>query len=299
MGGKTFDPAKDIPDLSGKVILVTGESVRQLAAHKPSRIYLASRTPSKGEAAVEEVKKAIPSADVVFLPLDLSSFSSISNAAKEFTSKSQRLDILLNNAGVMALPAGKTENGYEIQLGTNHVGHALLTRLLLPTLLETAKQPGSDVRIVNLTSEAHQFARSADVLCNQKKLEEQGTWTRYGYSKLANILFTRELSRRYPSITSVAVHPGLIKSDLWVPNSQLNSPMKYVMTAALALTGQSVEEGARNQLFAVTGRKEDLVSGTYYRPIGSASTGNALAKDSKLAAKLWEWTEKELEGKGY
>lgn len=323
MGGRTFSPATDIPDLSGKVILVTGgrlfsrllaqfiltqdsgntglglESVRQLAAHNPSRIYLASRTPSKGEAAVEGIKKAVPSADIVFLPLDLASFDSISAAAKDLTSKSQRLDILLNNAGVMALPNGKTKDGYEIQFGTNHIGHALLTRLLLPTLLETAKQPGADVRIINLTSEAHNFARSANVLCDQRKLEAQGAWTRYGLSKLANILFTHELAKRYPSITSVSVHPGIIKSDLWAPNAQSNTFMKYIMMAPLVLTGQSIQEGAKNQLFAATGKKADLVNGTYYKPIGSASKGNGLAQDSKLATKLWEWTEKELDGKGY
>jgi len=241
----------------------------------------------------------VPSADVHFLPLDLSSFDSISTAAKDFTSKSQRLDILMNNAGVMALPAGKTKDGYEIQLGTNHVGHALLTKLLLPTLLETAKEPRADVRIINLTSEAHNFARSADVLCDQSKLEAQTTWARYGYSKLGNILFTRELARLYPSISSFALHPGTIKSDLWAPNAQSTSLTKYIMMAVLVLTGQSVQDGARNQLWAATAKKEDIVSGTYYKPIGSASKGNALAQDPKLAAKLWEWTEKELEGKGY
>lgn len=275
------------------------ESIRQLAAHNPSRIYLASRTPSKGRAAVEEVKQAAPSTDIVYLPLDLSSFDSISNAAKEFTSGSRRLDLLLNNAGVMALPSGRTQEGYEIQLGTNHVGHALLTRLLMPTLLETAKQPDSDVRIINLTSEAHNFARSADILCDQAKLETQGTWARYGYSKLANILFSRELSKRYPSITSVAVHPGIIKSDLWAPNAQSNSIMRYIMQGTLVLTGQSVQEGARNQLWGVASKKEEVVSGTYYKPIGSASNGNALAQDSELAAKLWQWTENELESKGF
>jgi len=235
---------------------------------------------------------------VVFLPLDLSSFESIANAAKQFTTQSKRLDILVNNAGVMALPAGTTNEGYEIQFGTNHVRPALLTKLLMPTLLATVKQ-GADVRIINLTSEAHNFARNADVLLDRSKLDAQGTWLRYGYSKLANILFTKELAKHYPSITSVAVHPGVIKSDLWAPGQQSSSIMQYMMNASLVLTGQTVQEGARNQLWAATAKKDDVVTGTYYKPIGSASKGNGLAQNPKMATDLWNWTEKELEGKGY
>ena len=120
---RPFSPDDDIKDLSQRVILVTGgntglgrEAVHQLAKHNPSHIYLAARTPTKGEAAVAEIKEAIPSAQVSFLPLDLASFKSVSLAVEVFTSKSKRLDILMNNAGIMATPAGTTEEGYEIQV---------------------------------------------------------------------------------------------------------------------------------------------------------------------------------------
>ena len=204
----------------------------------------------------------------------------------------------MNNAGVIALPPDTTKEGIETQLGTNHVGPALLTKLLMPILLSTAKEPGADVRIINLASEAHNFARSTDVLLDKSKLNARSTWVRYGYSKLANILFTQELAARYPSIISVAIHPGVINSDLWIQNEHTSVVMKYIMAAGLFLIGQSVKMGARNQLWAATCKKEDIVSGGYYKPIGILSKGNSLVRNPKLAKELWEWTEKELESKG-
>ena len=320
--GKTFKPATDIPSLAGKVIFVTGgqyrsssllvhssrcligntglgfEAIRQLAAHEPSHIYLAARTQSKGEAAVAKIKAEYPSTNVTFFPLDLSSFQSISSAASHFKSENQRLDILMNNAGIMAVPPGETSEGYEIQFGTNHMGHALLTRLLMPTLLATTKQSGSDVRIVNLTSEGHNFARSPKILLDRSQLATCGAWTRYGYSKLANILFARGLAEHYPDITSVSVHPGVIATDLYLPNSQSNFIMRVGLKVAGSLRG-TVVTGALNQLWAATGKKEDIVNGSYYTPIGAKTGGSACAQNSKLADDLWAYTEKELTAKGY
>ena len=245
-----------------------------------------------------DVKKAIPTANITFLPLDLASFDSISAAAKSFTGQSQRLDILMNNAGVMALPPGTTQEGYEVQFGTNHVGHALLTRLLLPTLLATAKQPGSDVRIINLTSEGHRMAPSGGLKLDKENLDHQNTWARYGHSKLANILFTRELAERYPSITSVAVHPGIIKTDLYVPNQNSSIIMRCGLMVFSPLM-KTLESGAYNQLWAATTKKGELSNGAYYTPVGSKSNGSGYAQDKKLSKQLWEWTEKELSSKGY
>lgn len=305
-GGVRFDPDTDVPRLSNKVILVTGgntglgrETVRQLAKHEPSHIYLAARTPSKGEAAAAAVKQALPHANITFLPLDLASFDSISSAARLFKRQSQRLDVLINNAGVMALPPGTTSEGYEIQLGTNHVGHALLTRLLLPTMLSTAKEKNSDVRIIHLTSEAHQLApRSSGLRLNKAQLDQESTWVRYGHSKLANIMYARELAERYPSITSVAVHPGIIKTDLYGPNQRSSTIMKYGLMIFGSLM-KTIETGVHNQLWAATTEKENLVNGAYYTPVGCRSNGGGYAQNQKLSKELWDWTEKELDSKGY
>ena len=275
------------------------ETVLQLAKHSPSQIYLAARTPSKAEAAIQEIKAAVPSADVKFLNLDLTSFTSIADAARQFTSQSQRLDVLINNAGVMALPPGTTKDGYEIQFGTNHVGHALLTKLLMPTLLATAKRPGSDVRIVNLSSDGHNLAPSGGVTWDKAKIDALGPWGRYGNSKLANILFARELAAKYPTITSVSVHPGLIATDLYGPNKASNALLRYGMALVQPWMFSSVEQGTRNQLWTATAPKDQLKNGAYYKPVGSLSNGSRYAQNGKMAEKLWEWTEKELASKGF
>jgi len=305
-GGRTFTPDKDIPDLSGKVYLVTGgntglgkETVLQLAKHRPAHIYLAARTPSKAENAIKEIQAAVPGANISFLSLDLTSFASVAEAARSFTSQSQRLDVLINNAGIMATPAGTTQEGYEIQFGTNHMGHALLTKLLLPTLISTAKDPQADVRIVNLTSEGHNLAPSGGIILDKAKLDAQGTWARYGQSKLANILFTKELAAHYPTITSVAVHPGVIKTDLYEPNRSSSALLRYGMSLFGPLIFASLQEGAKNQIWAATTKKEDLQNGAYYKPIASFSKGSGNAQNDKLAKTLWSWTEEELEKKGY
>ena len=274
-------------------------TIDQLANHNPSRIYLAARTPSKGQSAVADVKKAVPTANVKYLPLDLASFESIAFAVKDFKAKSHRLDLLINNAGVMAIPPGRTTEGYEIQFGTNHVGHALLTKLLLPTLLSTAEKPGSDVRIVNLTSEGHKFAPiSSGLRLDKETLDEEGTWARYGRSKLANILYTQGLAEHYPNITSVAVYPGLVKTDLFGPYSNASMLGRIIVMFSNPLM-KTAATGAHVQLWAATTKKEELISGAYYTSIGTRSDGSAYAQDNILYKELWEWTERELSSKGY
>ena len=199
----------------------------------------------------------------------------------------------------MALPSGATSQGYEVQFGTNHIGHALLTRLLLPTMLSTAKEIDADVRIINLTSEAHKLApRSGGLRLDKTQLDKEGTWARYGHSKLANILYARELAERFPSITSVAVHPGIVKTDLYSTNLKSNTIIKYGLMIFGSLM-KTVESGAHNQLWAATTKKETLVNGAYYTSIGCRSNGSGYAQSQKLSKELWDWTEKELESKGY
>ena len=179
------------------------------------------------------------------------------------------------------------------------MGHALLTKLLLPTLLRTAEQPNADVRVVALSSIGHIGAPPSGILFERLKtsMNSYTTWTmvRYGQSKLANILFIKELARRYPRITAVAVHPGIVNTDLY--RTTVGWPVVGRVAAWVrdwAFT--EVEEGARGTLWAVGEGLDEVKSGEYYTPVGVPGQGSRLSEDMELARKLWEWTEKELEG---
>ncbi|KAF1916971.1 hypothetical protein BDU57DRAFT_448383 [Ampelomyces quisqualis] len=308
--GKKFDPERDIGSLEGKVILVTGgnaglgkQTITYLSSHSPARIYLAARTASKATSAIADIRSAVPTAcEIIHLPLDLASFSSIASAADTFKTRETRLDILINNAGIMASPYTLTKEGYEIQFGTNHMGHALLTKLLLPVLLETAQN--APVRIVTLSSMGHRLTPPHGILLDQKALEHQNTWRRYGASKLANILYSRALAAHYPHITCVSLHPGVILTDLF-DNLRANPLMKIGLwlygLVGVFLPGhyRSAVDGAKNQTWAATVSREELVNGGFYKPIGTLSGGSKWARDEGLQRKLWEWTEAELERHGY
>jgi NAD(P)-dependent dehydrogenase (short-subunit alcohol dehydrogenase family) len=280
------------------------QTIAYLAAHSPARIYLAARTASKAESAISDVQREVPSAVIEYLPLDLTSFASIAEAAAAFKSREQRLDILVNNAGIMMTPFGLTKEGYEIQFGTNHVGHALFTKLLMPVLLQTAKLPGADVRIINVSSAGMFAAPSGGLIFNQADLEKQYTWRRYGQSKLANILFSRELSARYPQITSVSLHPGVIITDLY--NTFVSGPIMKIglwfykqLLPILPGHFKDVKGGALTQTYLATVDKSKIQNGEFYMPVGKLSKGSSYSRDTGLARKLWEWTEEEFGKHGY
>ncbi|KLO97329.1 alcohol dehydrogenase Bli-4 [Fusarium fujikuroi] len=300
--GSSFDPDRDIPSLEGKVILITGgnvglgkQSALDLSKHQPSELWIAARSAKKADAVITEIKQTSPGVQARFLELDLASFASIKTAAKTFLSSASRLDILMLNAGIMACPPGQTTEGYEVQFGTNHMGHALLTKMLLPLLTRTASSsPRSDVRVVSVSSVAHKFGPSGGIQFDTLKSNASGISTndRYGQSKLANILFIRELAAHHPEITSASIHPGTVKTDLQKSNDgtwMINMFQKVVVP----LIGVSVEEGAKCQLWAATAK--GVQSGECYVPVGVSGGGSQLSKDKALAKKLWDWTEKELE----
>ncbi|KAL4959549.1 uncharacterized protein BDV14DRAFT_212276 [Aspergillus stella-maris] len=301
IGGVSFRPDRDIPDLLGKVVLVTGgntglgkESIRQILLHNPQQVFLAARTESKARDAIADLESTAPNVKLTWLPLDLSSIKSVTEAAELFTQHADRLDVLLLNAGVMSLPPGETDLGHEIQLGTNHTGHFLLTKLLLPILLKTAEESGSDVRVVSLSSIGHNLSPGFETILDQGELKKCNTHARYGASKAANILFAGELARRYPSLTAVSVHPGIILTDLYT-SIKANNPFAGVGLKILSVFGTKVEEGAWNQLWAGFGAKKDeLVNGAYYVPVGNGKPGNRFVVDVEKGRKLWEWTEEEL-----
>ncbi|KAJ5106971.1 hypothetical protein N7456_003646 [Penicillium angulare] len=302
IGGVSFNPEKDIRDLSGKTILITGgntglgkETILQLAKHNPKKIFLGARTESKATEAIESIKSSISQdVDISFIPLDLTSTESIKKGAESFNAQSERLDILILNAGVMSLPPGETDLGHEIQLGTNHTGHFLLTKLVLPKLLETAKEPDSDVRVVTLASVGHNLAPNFNTMLDQQKLKNVNTNARYGASKAANILFAAELARRYPSLTSVSVHPGIILTGLYDSIGQ-RTPLSSLGFKPLQLFGSSVAQGAYNSLWAAVGaEKSALVNGSYYVPVGNCKRDNKYATSEDMGKRLWDWTEDEL-----
>ncbi|KAH7016587.1 hypothetical protein B0J12DRAFT_611131 [Macrophomina phaseolina] len=303
----SFEPEKHIPDLSGRVIIVTGgnnglgkESIRQLAKHSPAKIYMGARSESKAQAAISDIKREVPSADIYFLKIDLASFASIKQAVTVFLSENERLDILLNNAGIFATPPGLTEDGYELQFGTNHMGPALLTKLLMPLLLKTAALPQNDVRIVNISSTLYKTAPKAGLLLSQNKttLSDQPIAARYGQSKLANIYFTKMLAEHYPSITSVALHPGEVKTGIADgPSDQPILVWLFRMYSKVAFV--DVETGTLNQLWASTAPRDTIKNGMMYLPLGKEHEGNKLMNDRRLAEELWKWTEDEFEKHGF
>jgi NAD(P)-dependent dehydrogenase (short-subunit alcohol dehydrogenase family) len=305
-----FNPETAIPSLAGKVIIVTGgnaglgkETILQLAKHNPERIYMASRSEPKALAAIKDIRsnlsKEAISTNIEFLPLDLSSLQSVKTAAQTFSSSNARLDLLILNAGIMATPPSLSSTGHDLQLATNHFGHFLLTKLLLPTLQRTASTPNSDVRVISIASEAFNMSPPLSVIMSQE-LASRGPWARYGASKAANILFAAEFARRYPAIKTVSVHPGLIKTQLFDPSRSKSS---FVVRNAINWIGPlmfvDVPRGTQNQLWAAAGSaRGELKSGAYYTPVGKAQN-NKWAGDEAGGKTFWEWTEGELAKAGY
>jgi NAD(P)-dependent dehydrogenase (short-subunit alcohol dehydrogenase family) len=199
----------------------------------------------------------------------------------------------------MGQPAVTTDEGYEIQFGTNHVGHFLLTKLLLPILSKAAAHPGADVRVVTLSSLASGLAPTSpdffELVSSTPKLLELSTWQRYGVSKASNILFAAELARRHPEIMSVSVHPGIVASNLYDSTQAANLGAKYSLPLAMKLFFRNVPSGTLNQLWAAAGAKRtELVNGGYNTTVGFVSRGNQYATNQELAKRLWEWTDKEV-----
>ncbi|RBQ71722.1 hypothetical protein FVER14953_13474 [Fusarium verticillioides] len=296
-----FSPDTDIPSQKGKVILITGgnsglglETARVLLKHEPSRIFLACRSKEKFEQAVNELKQSGSNTEAVsFLALDLASLSSIKSAAAEFQASSSRLDILINNAGIMMTPEGLTKEGYEIQFGTNHMGHAFFTHLLLPTLEETAKT-NPDVRIVFVSSAAETMASKNPYQSDQLKttMPSISTITRYGISKLANVHYAAALAERYPKIKVISIHPGVVHTNLTGPireNSLIMGTLTRVITSFIAV---DATKGALNQLWAATDPKAE--TGVFYHPVGVKGKGSKLSQDKEVREKLWEWTQQEI-----
>ncbi len=282
-----------IPDQTGKTAIVTGansgigfETARELA-RKGASVILACRDPGRGAAAIEAIKSELPEARVELATLDLGSLASVRAFAEGFRQGSESLDLLINNAGVMMPPYGKTEDGFELQIGINHLGHFALTGLLLDRLLAT---PGA--RVVTVSSGAHRWGGVdlKDLSWEKKRYSKMKS---YGQSKLANLLFTFELQRRLAEIgaevIAVAAHPGWSATNL-----QKNSGMGRLLNPIFA---QGQDKGAWPTLYAATA--PEVGGGEYFGPGGWMEMGghpkrvdsNDASKDADHGLRLWRISE--------
>ncbi|MDQ3384438.1 MAG: oxidoreductase [Actinomycetota bacterium] len=299
--------AADLPDQRGRTVLVTGatsglglRSAEALAA-TGARVLLAGRQPAKLAGAVERVRQVASGAAPEGVALDLTDLRSVRAAAEEVDGRVDRLDVLMNNAGVMAVPKASTADGFESQLGTNHLGHVALTAQLLPALLR-APAP----RVVTTSSVAHRTGRMRwDDL--QWERGRYSRWAAYGQSKLANLLFAFELDRRAAragtALCSVAAHPGYAATHLQQVGPQLegNKVKQALFALANVVVAQSDVQGALPQLYVAT--MPDVRGGEYWGPDGPGEVrghpkrvgASRAATDEAAAARLWDLSQ-ELTG---
>jgi len=310
-----YNPIRDIPDLSGKVILITGgtnglgrETVLNLVAHLPARIIFTGRNKKAADELIAKCKADFPSVLVTFTACDQTSLAGIKTAIKSILSEIDRLDIFLANAGVMCLPSGLTKEGYEMHIGINHLGHALMVELLLPLMQKTAANPASlDVRIVIWSSEAARppIAPAEGIQFEKLKTTQDvffGQWRRYGQSKLANLLYARKLAEHHNDLTIVSIHPGVAYTSLVTGSGFFNN--LFIRMTSFAFV-RPVEEVAWNGCWAATAPAKgkgagtqnhlrEVESGIHYMPVGIRDKLTGLMADEELAQKLWDWTSTEL-----
>ncbi|KAF2437595.1 oxidoreductase [Karstenula rhodostoma CBS 690.94] len=305
-----FDPAKEVPSLEGKVLFITGgtagigaETARTLAPHGPSHIYITGRNRKAADTLIGEIQGGHASVGMTFIEVDFTSLASVKEGVQKGF-KHERLDVLMCTAGVMAQPAVLSKDGYEIQFAINHLAHAMVIDILLPTLLRTARAPSSDVRILSTTSMGYGFHPNNGIsfaeLDSRNPMSRfmLGAWVRYGHSKLANILYPAELARRYPEITSLSIHPGVVGTDL-VYNQHWQTRWFIHITCWLSgLKYLTPHQGCWNQVYCATvAKKEELVNGGFYYPVGLHAPDklDKTATDVNLAGKLFKWTQDVLQ----
>ncbi|MED3725441.1 SDR family oxidoreductase [Priestia filamentosa] len=253
-------------------------------------VVMACRNQQRGEEALRLAKEKSGVSHIELLLCDLEDFDSISHFVEQFTNKWDVLDVLVNNAGVVSLKRKVTKEGYEAQLGVNHLGHFLLTLLLLDSLKAAQK-----ARIVNVSSGAHKWGR---IHFEDMNLEANYSVMKgYGQSKLANILFTKELAKRlsHTDITVNSLHPGAVSTNLGINRSTGFGKSVYKVLNPFF---QSPDKGAETALYLAKSAEVDDVTGGYFYKQKPARVSKR-AKDPYLAQLLWEWSEEELSKKGY
>jgi len=271
-----------------RIILITGanagigkETARQLAGDE-ARIYLGCRRPLAGEKAAMEIRAAVPQADLEVIELDLASQQSVREAVRRMTYEVPQLDILINNAGLFTSSWQTTEEGFELQFGVNHLGHFLLTHELLP-LLQKSGHP----KVINVSSAAYlQGKMDFDTL--QDKPPSYSGLNAYARSKLANVLFTRELARRYPDIHSYALHPGAVgtafaeKDSRWIVRTIWKIAKRFFLV--------SPEKGAETSVYLARTYPVPAENGSFIDNKQEVRSPTEQAADEQLAKKLWDYS---------
>lgn len=307
--GKPKFTEKDYPTLEGKVVIVTGgntglgyETVKSLAGSTKAKIYIFSRSQEKTSKAIEKIKDEVAreynvhNREIGFIQVDLSDLNTIKPAVNEFLKKEDRLDIIINNAGVMMPPQGsKTKQGYELQIGTNVLGHHLLQRLLDPSLIKTSKtNPPGLSRIVWLSSTGHMLAPKGGVFWEDIGFEKVPKFTTnvkmqlYGQSKAANLIQARTWSRKhgYPNVISSSICPGYLSTDLQrYATSMENLVYKRVLYPQ--------RFGAYTELYAAF--SPDVKDGDHSISFGTPAKAREDLLSDEVGDKLWSWLDKETD----
>ncbi|KAI0061200.1 NAD(P)-binding protein [Artomyces pyxidatus] len=302
--------ADQVPDMVGKVVIVTGgnnglgKEMCRVLLKRNAKVYMAARSETKALAAIEELQ-GLTGRSAIFLRLDLADLHSVRHAAEEFINKEQQLDVLFNNGGVMFSPTEMmTAQGYDLQFGTNVLGHFFFTNLLIPVLLRTARGEVTgtpcNVRVVNLASMAHvlypipegirweTLVKGEDATPSRKKMGPQSL---YGQSKLGNILFSNELARRYgdQGIVSIALHPGMIRTDLM---RHLPSAMAKIINMFIF----DVTMGVITPLYAGTAEEAEEMNGEYLTVWARRQVPRKVATDPDLMERMWAYCEEQVKG---
>lgn len=290
-------------DGTGLTAIVTGASsgigieTARVLALRGVHVVMAVRNINSGKKVKDEILKEIPNAKIDVMELDLSSLASVKKFADDYISSALPLNLLINNAGVMATPFLLSKDQIELQFATNHLGHFLLTNLLLDTMKSTARESRKEGRIVNVSSEGHRFAYSEGIRFDKINDESSyGQLSAYGQSKLSNILHANELARHLKEegveITANSLHPGSIATNLTRYHGFIDGVISWVGKYVL----KTIPQGAATTCYVALHPQVKGVSGEYFSDsnIGRASS---LATDAGLAKKLWDFSLKLIESK--
>ncbi|KAH7872559.1 NAD-P-binding protein, partial [Lentinula edodes] len=289
---------RDIPDLSGWIIIVTGGNtgigyeIIKAVLLKNAKVYMATRSSEKAAVAIARLKVETGGKEAIFLELDLASLSSIRNAANDFKQKESALHVLFNNGGVMNTPIQfLTTDGYDLQFGTNVIGHYVLFKELLTPLLAGAQSSqDKKARIVNMSSSAQMFIDTIhfDTIKDTPKRRKLGSAKLYMQSKLANIVLSNEIGRRYSSegLVSISLNPGNIRTDL-----QRHTPSAFMLLFGWLFSPASL--GALTPLYAGVSSASGDLNGKYLIPRARIGKMRPEASDLSVGEKLWKWLEDE------